>query len=581
MAIQTRRGNYSEFDPKKMLPGEPAAVLAGDPTTPSGKAFYVGFAAGDVRRLVSIEDLQIMVDRGDFTGEQGPQGDVGPAGPQGEKGEQGPKGEKGDKGDTGTGLVGSDINDQGHLIFIFSDGSTHDAGYIDDALACIEEAIAAAQQAETASASALENATDAEKWAKQSESYTHGGTGARKDEDEDNAKYYYEQSKEHAERTEQAVDCIPNAQKGVPDGVATLDESGKVPLEQLPDIAPRTITVEYTLRTAKWTYEGSPYLYTINVDGLTADQTVHIGNAMGITFEQYYGFAKAKISAHSQGDGKIVLQAFDKPYLDLPILIELQEGQEVQLYDPVFANNSWDEIIEAAETGKIPSTWNIGDEQELDLGTEGLIHMQIAGFGVDELADGGGYAAMTLIAKELLKTPHRMNPALSTYTQVDDKGDSYNVYLAGTGTIGGYEMSEMNSYVENDIMSLVPENVREHIVEVQKTQTAYDSSGSAFEQTSNHKLWTPDYDEVVTTPHLYKTLFPNNASRTKYSVDASKATNWWLRKAYSTTGFRVVNNNGSGNMYAADGLLGVCIGFCLGEIREFHFGGEDDSSSGH
>ena len=68
MAIQVRRGDYADFDKQKMLAGEPAAVLANDPETPSRKAFYVAFAAGDVRRLVSIEDLEIMVTDGRFKG---------------------------------------------------------------------------------------------------------------------------------------------------------------------------------------------------------------------------------------------------------------------------------------------------------------------------------------------------------------------------------------------------------------------------------------------------------------------------------------------------------------------------------
>lgn len=71
MAIQTRRGNFTDFNPAKMLPGEPACVLAGDPSVPSGKAFYVCYSAGDVKRLVSIEDIEAMIQRGDFGGGSG------------------------------------------------------------------------------------------------------------------------------------------------------------------------------------------------------------------------------------------------------------------------------------------------------------------------------------------------------------------------------------------------------------------------------------------------------------------------------------------------------------------------------
>ena len=38
-----------------------------------------------------------------------------------------------------------------------------------------------------------------------------------------------------------------------------------------------------------------------------------------------------------------------------------------QLYDPIFGNNSWEKIKKAIDTNKIPSTWNIGDEKEIDV----------------------------------------------------------------------------------------------------------------------------------------------------------------------------------------------------------------------
>lgn len=81
--IQFRRGMYADFDTSKIRPGEPVAILGNDPSVPSGKALYIAFAANDVRRLCSIEDISEMVNAGEFVGPQGPKG------PQGEKGEQG------------------------------------------------------------------------------------------------------------------------------------------------------------------------------------------------------------------------------------------------------------------------------------------------------------------------------------------------------------------------------------------------------------------------------------------------------------------------------------------------------------
>lgn len=61
MAIQNRRGVFSEFDPAKMLPGEIAVVLTGDTSTEDGKSIYVCFAPGDVKQLATSEDLTELV----------------------------------------------------------------------------------------------------------------------------------------------------------------------------------------------------------------------------------------------------------------------------------------------------------------------------------------------------------------------------------------------------------------------------------------------------------------------------------------------------------------------------------------
>lgn len=63
MAIQTRRGNYADFDPDKMLPGEFATVTSGDPGAEDGRSVYACFAAGDVKRMATYEDMQENIDQ--------------------------------------------------------------------------------------------------------------------------------------------------------------------------------------------------------------------------------------------------------------------------------------------------------------------------------------------------------------------------------------------------------------------------------------------------------------------------------------------------------------------------------------
>ena len=62
MAIQNRRGAYTNFDPAKMKPGEFAIVQNGDPNSSDGKAVYICTETGVVRRLVSELELNDLVD---------------------------------------------------------------------------------------------------------------------------------------------------------------------------------------------------------------------------------------------------------------------------------------------------------------------------------------------------------------------------------------------------------------------------------------------------------------------------------------------------------------------------------------
>lgn len=133
--IQFRRGMYADFDTSKIRPGEPVAILGNDPSVPSGKALYIAFAANDVRRLCSIEDISEMVNAGEF---------VGPQGPKGEKGDKGDPGEKGADGTVafesltpgqkeslrGISVTAVSIDIGGNLTITFSDGDSENVGNI-------------------------------------------------------------------------------------------------------------------------------------------------------------------------------------------------------------------------------------------------------------------------------------------------------------------------------------------------------------------------------------------------------------------------------------------------------------------
>jgi hypothetical protein len=57
MAIQNRRGDYNNFDPTKQVAGEFAVVLTNDPNTDDGKAVYITYSAGNVKRLATYQEI--------------------------------------------------------------------------------------------------------------------------------------------------------------------------------------------------------------------------------------------------------------------------------------------------------------------------------------------------------------------------------------------------------------------------------------------------------------------------------------------------------------------------------------------
>lgn len=61
MAIQNRRGSYTNFDPDKMVAGEFAVVRDGDPNSSTGRSVYLCFEPGVVKRLADYEDIRDMV----------------------------------------------------------------------------------------------------------------------------------------------------------------------------------------------------------------------------------------------------------------------------------------------------------------------------------------------------------------------------------------------------------------------------------------------------------------------------------------------------------------------------------------
>lgn len=310
--------------------------------------------------------------------------------------------------------------------------------------------------------------------------------------------------------------------------------------------APRTLYAAYTATVRTYTvrfYNGSTLLQTV--------QNVRYGSSATYTGE-------TPVSPDGSAED-YPFEGWNPP----PTNIQGNTDCRAQFGSPLEVaeiEDSWDQIIAACEDGTYKTKYKLGNYKPLDLGSEGVVNMQIVGMDVDNLADGSGTAPLTWLSKELLKTDKRMNPSLS--------GTSGN-YTEGTGSIGGWEKSEMRVYYQNTLLPLIPENVRENIVEVSKSHPANDIAGNSVTQTTVDKVWPPSYTEMfassgATNQPRYKAVFPDNESRKKAKVGSTSFSNYWLRSARKTYYFYYIYTVGDYSSNSANNSCGVVLGFCIG-----------------
>lgn len=234
------------------------------------------------------------------------------------------------------------------------------------------------------------------------------------------------------------------------------------------------------------------------------------------------------------------------------------ETQSNEASQRVSISDSWANIISSCEDGSYREKYKVGDTKELDLSEEGLITMKLVAMDADDLSDGTGKASMTWIAEDLLNTEHNMFP--------DDK------------TSGGWETSEMRSWLRNEVYNLLPDDIKKGIKDVVKyTYTfGYDTDDCNI-VVSSDSIWIPSGTEIYGKEHAntdisvqYSQEFPDENLRQKKHVDGSKSW-WWLRTSCSdySGAFWTIQSDGSFEPYVdADQTGGVLIGFCLGASDE-------------
>lgn len=232
-----------------------------------------------------------------------------------------------------------------------------------------------------------------------------------------------------------------------------------------------------------------------------------------------------------------------------------QYSIEIRYFDPLFANNSWEQIIDVCESGNVPDTWAIGNQKAMTInGTSYLI--DIIGKNHDMYSDGSGVAPLTFQMHDSYNTVNNMN------TSQTNEG-------------GWRDCVARNTYLPN-ILATMPQSVRESIKEVNKKASAGYESGTIY--TTADKLFLLSEVEVfgTTTRSAYgegsRYAYYSAGNSTVKKVAGSNA-NWWLRSpkygtqyniAGNTKNFCIVNwYNECLDATARDSRYGFAFAFCF------------------
>lgn len=217
-------------------------------------------------------------------------------------------------------------------------------------------------------------------------------------------------------------------------------------------------------------------------------------------------------------------------------------------------SDSWDVILSGV------NKYHIGNYKSLDLGSQGTVEMQIVAKGKDAKSDNSGNAKYTWISRGLLNTERRMNPAKVANT-------------SGTGTLGGWEASEMRAFLKSTVLPLIPPGIRSAIVPVNKYTRIYQASDetAVTNVVTSEDVWIPSTREIFINNNYesegptYDPLYADDGeSNIKYLNGT--ATRYWARTAQSETNFRGVNLTAGNAGWAASEVRGIALGFCTDSV---------------
>ena len=138
-------------------------------------------------------------------------------------------------------------------------------------------------------------------------------------------------------------------------------------------------------------------------------------------------------------------------------------------------------------------------------------------------------------------------------------------YQEGTGIIGGWEKSELRSYLKETINPLIPESVRNNIIAVKKENLNVDifNTLSSTPTIISDTLWLPALSELN---NKYNNLFLDATKRQKSKIGNTVFERWWLREAEYYKDPCVIQILSDGNFLSTQNVterVYIALGFCF------------------
>ena len=241
-------------------------------------------------------------------------------------------------------------------------------------------------------------------------------------------------------------------------------------------------------------------------------------------------------------------------------------------YDPILANNTWEQINEVANEGIASSVWNIGDEIDIQVLSE-TVTACIIDFDHDTLSDKSGTAAITFGLKNMPSHTHMFDD--------DNSQSSVNWYN-----------SDQYKWYNSTLIPSIDTNLISFLQTVPKRAISVgghnygDADAIVTNRSQNVKIFPFACIEVnlrtgysLAHDQQEGTLYPyfaSNSNRVKYLNDGTPK-GWNLRTCEEydqansgglyITHVYYVNQGGSlsAEQFIRSIVYGICFGFCIGK----------------